>query len=144
MTQQQNDTHNGQEIQPQLQLEGGPRQLYLEGDFGFEDAPNPAREEYKADHDASEGDVLKFQAFYLSWKNISHNLWTLNQVIQSTGACCDAAAKGATSPAIASGIQLASGGEWGHAKTPGSYKKTPVKGILEASGDLYWPTISSY
>ena len=41
MTQQQNDTHNGQEIQQKLQLEGGPRQLYSEGDFRFEDAPKP-------------------------------------------------------------------------------------------------------
>ena len=58
---------------------------------------------------------------------------------QSTGAChaTAAAIKGATGPAAALGIQLASGGEWGHAKTPGSYKKKPIKGILEASGDLY-------
>ena len=30
---------------------------------------------------------MKFQAFYLSWKNISHNLVTVNKVEQSTGAC---------------------------------------------------------
>ena len=106
--------------------------------------PNPTREEYKAVYYTSEGDVLKFQAFYLSWKNVSCNLETVNQVAQSTGACCAAGARGTTCPAVASGIQLASGGEWGHAKTPGTYKKNPVKGILEASGNLYWPTLSSY
>ena len=61
-------------------------------------------------------------------------------VLQSTGACHVAAAtKGATGPAVASGIQLASGGELQHTKTPRSYKKkkNPIKGILEASGDLY-------
>ena len=41
MTQQQNDICNGQEIQQKLQLEGEPRQLYSEGNFGFEDAPKP-------------------------------------------------------------------------------------------------------
>ena len=111
--------------------------------------PNTTREEYKAVYDASEGDILKFQAYYLSWKNISHNLGTVNEVLQSTGACHAAAAaaattKGATGPAVALGIQLVSGGEWVHAKTPGSYKKKAIKGILEASGNLYWPTLSSY
>ena len=56
---------------------------------------NPTREEYKAIYNTSEGDILKFQALYLSWKNISHNLVTVNEVLQSTGAC-HAAATAAT------------------------------------------------
>ena len=84
---------------------------------------NPTREEYKDVYDASEGDILKFQPFCLSWKNISCNLGTVNEVLQSTGAHHAAArrTKGATGPAVALVIQLASGGEWGHAMSLASY-----------------------
>ena len=41
MTQQQNNTCNGQDIHQKFQLEEGPRQLYLEGDFAFEDTLKP-------------------------------------------------------------------------------------------------------
>ena len=69
--------------------------------------PNPTREEYKAIYDAPEGEVLKFQAFHPSWKNVSHNLGTVNDVLQSTGAhhaaaaAAAAASKSATGPALA-------------------------------------------
>ena len=36
-------------------------------------------------YDASDGDILKFQNFHSSWKNVSHNLATSNAVIRSTG-----------------------------------------------------------
>ena len=47
--------------------------------------PNPTKDQYKAVYDASDGDVLKFQNFHSSWKNVSHNLATSNAVIRSTG-----------------------------------------------------------
>ena len=56
-------------------------------------------------YDASEGDVLKFQAFQTSWKNVSCSLGTVNEVLESTGTC-HTASMGATGPAFTTGIQL--------------------------------------
>ena len=47
--------------------------------------PNPTNTRYKAVYDASEGDVLKFQNFHPSWKNVSHNLAASGAVLGSTG-----------------------------------------------------------
>ena len=47
--------------------------------------PNPTKTQYKAVYDASEGDVLKFQNFHSSWKNVSHNLAASGAVLGSTG-----------------------------------------------------------
>ena len=46
---------------------------------------NPTKTRYKAVYDASEGDVLKFQNFHSSWKNVSHNLAASGAVLGSTG-----------------------------------------------------------
>ena len=64
MTQQQNDTLIGQEIQPKLQLEGGPRQLYWKVISDLKMPPNPTREEYKAVYDA-DMIYIKTQVFRL-------------------------------------------------------------------------------
>ena len=49
--------------------------------------PNPTKTQYKAVYDASEGDVLKFQNFHSSWKNVSCNLAASGAVMGSTGLC---------------------------------------------------------
>ena len=46
---------------------------------------NPTKDQYKAVYDVSEGDILEFQNFHSSWKNVSHNLAPSNAVIGSTG-----------------------------------------------------------
>ena len=47
--------------------------------------PNPTKTQYKAVYDATEGDVLKFQNFHSSWKNVSRNLAASGAVLGSTG-----------------------------------------------------------
>ena len=49
--------------------------------------PKPTKTQYKAVYDVSEGDVLKFQNFHSSWKNVSHNLAASGAVLGSTGLC---------------------------------------------------------
>ena len=49
------------------------------------DPLNPTKTQYKAVYDASDGDVLKFQNFHSSWKNVSHNLAASGAVLGSTG-----------------------------------------------------------
>ena len=47
--------------------------------------PNATKTRYKAVYDAYEGDVLKFQNFHSSWKNVSRNLAASGAVLGSTG-----------------------------------------------------------
>ena len=144
MTQQQNDTCNGQEIQPKLQLEGDQGNYIWKVISDLKMPPNPTREEYKAVYNASEEEVLKFQAFYLPQKNISHNLGTVNQVYNQLGVIMLLLLRVQQVLQLPQGFNLLLVVNGDMQKTPGSYKKTPVKGILEASGDLCCQTLSSY
>ena len=100
--------------------------------------PNPTKTQYKAVYDASEGDVLKFQNFHSSWKNVSRNLAASGAVLGSTGLCRSAAndQMGDRGVAEASVDCLVA--------PEVAFRKKNKKGVLEASGDLYWPTFHSY
>ena len=117
--------------------------------------PNPTKEEYKVVYEASSGDVLKFQNFHSSWKNVQRNLSSANEVVESTGARRIAAAgEGLTAPPTTPGRVLTPP-RFGVGGTPATTTAlcTPrstacpassKKGMLKAEGDLYWPTLHSY
>ena len=92
--------------------------------------PNPTKTQYKAVYDVSEGDVLKFQNFHSSWKNVSHNLAASGAVLGSTGLCRSAAndQMGDRGVAEASVDCLVA--------PDVAFQKKNKKGVLEASGDL--------
>ena len=100
--------------------------------------PNPTKTQYKAVYDASEGDVLKFQNFHSSWKNVSRNLAASGAVLGSTGLRQSAAndQMGDRGVAEASVDCLVA--------PEVAFRKKNKKGVLEASRDLYWPTFHSY
>ena len=100
--------------------------------------PNPTKTQYKAVYDASEGDVLKFQNFHSSWKNVSRNLAASGAVLGSTWLRRSAAndQMGDRGVAEASVDCLVA--------PEVAFRKKNKKGVLEASGDLYWPTFHSY
>ena len=100
--------------------------------------PNPTKTQYKAVYDASDGDVLKFHNFHSSWKNVSRNLAASGTVLGSTGIRQSAAndQMGDRGVAEASVDCLVA--------PEVAFRKNNKKGVLEASGDLYWPTFHSY
>ena len=65
-------------------------------------------------NDAFEGDVLKFQNFHSSWKNVSHNLAASGAVLGSTGLRQSAAndQMGDRGVAEASIEERGAGGQW--------------------------------